>query len=99
LYLENSLVNHVKTLFEGFMANIKVTIAYDGTNYHGFQEQRGTGFLTVQGVFEEACPGWLKGKSGLLERVGRMRGCTPAARWLISNPAICEFPRRGSHTP
>jgi tRNA pseudouridine38-40 synthase len=35
------------------MANIKVTIAYDGTNYHGFQEQRGTGFMTVQGVFEE----------------------------------------------
>lgn len=35
------------------MANIKVTIAYDGTNYHGFQEQRGTVFLTVQGVFEE----------------------------------------------
>lgn len=36
------------------MANIKVTIAYDGTNYHGFQEQRGTGFPTVQGVFEES---------------------------------------------
>ncbi len=35
------------------MANIKVIIAYDGTNYHGFQEQRGTGFLTVQSVFEE----------------------------------------------
>ncbi|MDD4334596.1 MAG: tRNA pseudouridine(38-40) synthase TruA [Desulfotomaculaceae bacterium] len=35
------------------MANIKVTIAYDGTNYHGFQEQRGTKFMTVQGVFEE----------------------------------------------
>lgn len=35
------------------MANIKVIIAYDGTNYHGFQEQRGTGFMTVQSVFEE----------------------------------------------
>ncbi|NLJ76953.1 MAG: tRNA pseudouridine(38-40) synthase TruA [Peptococcaceae bacterium] len=35
------------------MANIKVTIAYDGTNYHGFQEQRGTRFKTIQGVFEE----------------------------------------------
>lgn len=35
------------------MANIKVTIAYDGTNYHGFQEQRGTAFMTVQGVFED----------------------------------------------
>jgi tRNA pseudouridine38-40 synthase len=35
------------------MANIKVILAYDGTNYHGFQEQRGTGFMTVQSVFEE----------------------------------------------
>jgi len=35
------------------MRNIKVTIAYDGTNYHGFQEQRGTRFQTVQGVLED----------------------------------------------
>jgi len=35
------------------MANIKVTIAYDGTNYHGFQEQRRTAYQTVQGVLEE----------------------------------------------
>jgi len=35
------------------MRNIKVTIAYDGTNYYGFQEQRGTKFRTVQEVIEE----------------------------------------------
>jgi len=35
------------------MGNIKVTIAYDGTNYRGFQEQRGTRCVTVQGVLEE----------------------------------------------
>jgi len=35
------------------MGNIKVTITYDGTNYHGFQEQRGTGLKTIQGVLEE----------------------------------------------
>lgn len=35
------------------MRNIKVTIAYDGTYYHGFQEQRGTRMQTVQGVLEE----------------------------------------------
>jgi len=35
------------------MRNIKVTLAYDGTNYHGFQEQRGTRFRTVQGVLED----------------------------------------------
>lgn len=36
------------------MPNIKVTIAYDGTNYYGFQEQRGTRFVTVQEVLEKA---------------------------------------------
>lgn len=35
------------------MRNIKVTIAYDGTHYYGFQEQRGTRFQTIQGVLEE----------------------------------------------
>lgn len=35
------------------MRNIKVTIAYDGTNYHGFQEQRGTKYNTIQGVIED----------------------------------------------
>ncbi|WP_162829794.1 tRNA pseudouridine(38-40) synthase TruA [Desulforamulus hydrothermalis] len=34
------------------MKNIKLTVAYDGTNYHGFQEQRGTGLATVQEVLE-----------------------------------------------
>ncbi|AEF93149.1 tRNA pseudouridine synthase A [Desulfotomaculum nigrificans CO-1-SRB] len=36
------------------MKNIKLTVAYDGTNYHGFQEQRGTGLATVQEVLEAA---------------------------------------------
>lgn len=35
------------------MRNIKLTIAYDGTNYHGFQEQRGTGLLTIQEAMED----------------------------------------------
>jgi len=34
------------------MRNVKMVVAYDGTNYHGFQEQRGTGLLTVQEVLE-----------------------------------------------
>ncbi len=34
------------------MKNIKLTVAYDGTNYHGFQEQRGTGLPTIQEVLE-----------------------------------------------
>lgn len=36
------------------MRNIKLTIAYDGTEYYGFQEQRGTGLPTVQEVLEAA---------------------------------------------
>ncbi len=35
------------------MTNIKITVAYDGSNYYGFQEQRGTGFQTIQGVLED----------------------------------------------
>ncbi|RYD05186.1 hypothetical protein N752_10340 [Desulforamulus aquiferis] len=34
------------------LKNIKLTVAYDGTNYHGFQEQRGTGLITIQEVLE-----------------------------------------------
>lgn len=34
------------------MKNLKLTVAYDGTNFHGFQEQRGTGLRTVQEVLE-----------------------------------------------
>ncbi len=36
------------------MKNIKLTVAYDGTNYHGFQEQKGTGLDTIQEVLEKA---------------------------------------------
>lgn len=35
------------------MRNIKLTIAYDGTNYHGFQVQARTKEPTIQGVLEE----------------------------------------------
>jgi tRNA pseudouridine38-40 synthase len=35
------------------MRNIKVTLAYDGTNYYGFQEQRGTPYQTIQSVVED----------------------------------------------
>lgn len=33
------------------MRTLKLTVAYDGTNYHGFQKQ--TNALTVQQVLEE----------------------------------------------
>lgn len=36
------------------MRNVMLVVAYDGTNYHGFQEQRGTGLVTIQEVIEQA---------------------------------------------
>lgn len=33
--------------------NVKLTIAYDGTHYHGYQEQRGTGLQTIQETLED----------------------------------------------
>lgn len=42
------------------MRNIKLTVAYDGTSYHGFQEQRGTSFSTIQETLEK-CLGDLAG--------------------------------------
>ncbi|PKM90576.1 MAG: tRNA pseudouridine(38-40) synthase TruA [Firmicutes bacterium HGW-Firmicutes-12] len=36
------------------MRNIKMTLSYDGTQYHGFQVQKGTRLKTVQGELEKA---------------------------------------------
>ncbi|HHY06200.1 MAG TPA: tRNA pseudouridine(38-40) synthase TruA [Clostridia bacterium] len=36
------------------MRNFKLVVAYEGTNYHGFQIQKGTGLPTIQGVLEKA---------------------------------------------
>ncbi len=36
------------------MDNLKLIVAYDGTDYFGFQEQRGTGKPTVQEALEKA---------------------------------------------
>ncbi|MBO8129579.1 MAG: tRNA pseudouridine(38-40) synthase TruA [Peptococcaceae bacterium] len=35
------------------MRNIKLTIAYDGTRYHGFQKQSGSGLPTIQATLEQ----------------------------------------------
>jgi tRNA pseudouridine38-40 synthase len=37
-----------------FMRNIKLTIEYDGTNYHGWQMQSGSGRPTIQETLERA---------------------------------------------
>lgn len=58
-------------LFGGdILRNIKLTIAYDGTNYHGFQEQRGTGLVTIQEVLEN-CLGRLCGRKVRVIGAGR----------------------------
>ena len=36
------------------MRNLKLVLAYDGTGYHGFQIQKGTGLPTIQGTLEQA---------------------------------------------
>ncbi len=52
------------------MRNVKLTVAYDGTNYHGFQEQRGTGLATIQEVMEH-CLGRLVGRRVQVIGAGR----------------------------
>lgn len=36
------------------MRNIRLTVEYDGTNYHGWQSQAGSGSATIQATIEEA---------------------------------------------
>jgi tRNA pseudouridine38-40 synthase len=39
---------------DSFMRNIKLVLEYDGTNYHGWQTQAGTGRATIQETLEQA---------------------------------------------
>ncbi len=34
--------------------NVKLTLEYDGTNYHGWQSQEGSGKATIQETLEQA---------------------------------------------
>ena len=77
---------------EDQMANIKVTIAYDGTNYHGFQEQRGTSFKTVQGVFEE-------GLSRLAEKEIRVIGAGRTDAGVHARGQVVNFEPGGLRIP
>lgn len=53
------------------MPNIKLVLAYDGTAYHGFQKQTGSGLPTIQGVLEN-CLATLSG-NGAVTVVGAGR--------------------------
>ncbi|MGB9804947.1 tRNA pseudouridine(38-40) synthase TruA [Desulfofundulus sp.] len=72
------------------MRNIKLTIAYDGTNYHGFQEQRGTGLVTVQEVLEK-CLTRLAGREIRVIGAGRTDAGVHA-RGQVVNFDACGWP-------
>ncbi|MCL2766266.1 MAG: tRNA pseudouridine(38-40) synthase TruA [Peptococcaceae bacterium] len=68
------------------MVIIKVTIEYDGTCYHGFQEQRGTEYQTVQGVLED-CASRLAKSPIRIAGAGRTDAGVHARGQVISFPA------------
>ena len=69
------------------LRNIKLTVAYDGTNYHGFQEQRGTGLATVQEELE-ACLGRLTGQRRQIIGAGRTDAGVHARGQVVNFNAV-----------
>ena len=55
------------------MTNFKLTIAYDGTNFEGFQSQTRDNSRTVQGVLNDAINQMFKNPDGLLKVTGASR--------------------------
>ncbi len=62
--------------------NWKLTLAYDGTDFNGWQVQPGK--PTVQGELQAALCALQAKILCLKDRDGRMPGCTPWARWRAS---------------
>lgn len=52
------------------MRNLKLTVAYDGTDFHGFQTQSGSDLRTVQQTLTDAWKG-LTGEDALIVGAGR----------------------------
>lgn len=69
------------------MGNLKLTLAYDGTAYHGFQEQRGSGLATIQEVLEH-CLGKLAGRRIQVVGAGRTDAGVHARGQVVSFPSI-----------
>lgn len=74
------------------MRNIKLTVAYDGTAYHGFQEQRGTGLPTVQEELEKAL-------SGLAGRRVQVIGAGRTDAGVHARGQVINFDARGWNIP
>lgn len=68
------------------MGSLKLTLAYDGTAYHGFQEQRGSGLATIQEVLEQ-CLGKLAGHRVQVVGAGRTDARVHARGQVVSFPA------------
>ncbi len=66
------------------MRRLKITLEYDGTNYHGWQIQ--PGLVTVQGVLE-ACLGRLAGAAVPVRGAGR----TDAGVHALGQVASCDI--------
>ncbi|HAG09003.1 MAG TPA: tRNA pseudouridine(38-40) synthase TruA [Desulfotomaculum sp.] len=65
------------------LQNFKITIAYDGTNYHGFQKQQGTGLKTIQEVLED-CLSHLSGEKIKIIGAGRTDAGVHALNQVIN---------------
>jgi tRNA pseudouridine38-40 synthase len=65
------------------LQNFKITIAYDGTNYHGFQKQQGTGLKTIQEILED-CLSRLSGEKVKVIGAGRTDAGVHALNQVIN---------------
>lgn len=74
------------------MRNIKLTIAYDGTNYHGFQEQKRTGLPTIQEELERRL-------SGLAGRKVQVIGAGRTDAGVHARGQVVNFDARGWNIP
>lgn len=73
------------------MRNIKLILAYDGTAYHGFQIQKGTGLRTVQEELEKAL-GTLTGEDIAVIGSGRTDAGVHAQGQVISFTCNSRIP-------
>ncbi len=74
------------------MRNIKLTIAYDGTNYFGFQKQPGTGLPTIQETLEKIL-------SGQVERDVKIIGASRTDAGVHAQGQVINFDANGWNIP
>ncbi len=80
---------HIARQRKASMPNWKLTLAYDGTDFHGWQVQ--PGFLTVQGELQSAL-GRILGESPLPQGSGRTDAGVHALAQVASFALACSIP-------